>query len=153
MFSCRPISCSLNLMVCNKAIFISSSHRFCSHRRHCLCATICWPVHYFSMLHILGSLNCLESYVLCSRFAWNTDGPFQPKQLSTCARWLIKECMSFLPLWLAHWIYILLPRWASMTSLQQFKGVPAKVTWKTKGKQFLSNNLVCWNISWCLQPQ
>ena len=42
-------------------------------------------VCYFStgILHDLSSPNCLESYVLCSRFAWNTDGVFQPKQLST----------------------------------------------------------------------
>ena len=156
MFSCRPISPNLNLMVCNKAVFISLhlilAHRFCSRRRHGLRATICWAVRCFTMLRVLSSPTRLESYVLCSRFAWSADGPFRPKQLSTCARWSRKGCSSLLPSWLAHWIYILLPRWASMTPLRQFKGVPAEVTRKAEGKQFVSDDLVYWNISWCRRP-
>ena len=37
---------------------------------------------------------------------------------------------------------LLLPRWASMTPLRQFKGVPAEVIRKVEGKQFVSDNLV-----------
>ena len=37
---------------------------------------------------------------------------------------------------------LLLPRWASMTPLRQFKGVPAEVTRKVEGKQFVNDNLV-----------
>jgi hypothetical protein len=36
----------------------------------------------------------------------------------------------------------LLSRWASMTPLRQFKGVPAEVTRKAEGKQFVSDDLV-----------
>ena len=157
MFSCRPISHNLNLMVCKKVVHISHhlilAHRFCSRGRHGLRATICWAVRCFSMLHVLSSPNRLESYVLYSRFVWNVDGPFRPKQLSTCARLSRKGCSSLLPSWLAHCTYILLPRWASMTPLRQFKGVPAEVTRKAEGKQFVSDDLACWNISWCHRPQ
>jgi len=34
-------------------------------------------------------------------------------------------------------------RWASMTPLRQFKGVPAEVVRKAEGKQFVSGGLVC----------
>jgi pre-mRNA-splicing helicase BRR2 len=40
--------------------------------------------------------------------------------------------------------YLRLPvrRWASMTPLRQFKGVPAEVIRKGEGKQFVSDDLV-----------
>jgi hypothetical protein len=155
MFSYRPISPSLNLTVCNMAAFIPLhlilAHRFCSRRRHGLRATICRAVRCFSMLHVLSSPDCLESYVPCSRFAWNADGPFRPKQLSTCARWSRKGCSSLYLRDLYIAFTFLLARWASMTPLRQFKGVPAEVTRKAEGKQFVSYDLVCWNISWCPQ--
>ena len=42
-------------------------------------------------------------------------------------------------------IAYLLPvcRWASMTPLRQFKGVPAEVIRKAEGKQFVSDDFVC----------
>ena len=47
----------------------------------------------------------------------------------------------------------LLPRWASMTPLRQFKGVPPDVIRKSEGKQFVSDDLVCWNINSFRRPQ
>jgi hypothetical protein len=38
-------------------------------------------------------------------------------------------------------------RWASMTPLQQFKGAPAEVIRKAEEKQFVSDDLLCMNIS------
>ena len=34
-------------------------------------------------------------------------------------------------------------RWASMTPLRQFKGVPAEVVRKAEGKQFVSDDFTC----------
>ena len=37
----------------------------------------------------------------------------------------------------------LLARWASMTPLRLFKGVPAEIIRKAEGKQFVSDDFVC----------